>query len=93
MVCSYTVCLHSTYHHVISSISRRGGLLERWGLLVMCGCSSDSSLVMSVTGIRNSAVLLLPLLSDGVVCDSKSKGMSSNGGLDLGKDSTGHGLR
>ena len=79
MVCSYTVCLHSTYHHVISSISQRGGLLEHWGGLVMCGCSSDSSSVMSVmsvTGARNGAIILLSLLSDGGVCDSKSKGMS-----------------
>ena len=76
MVRSYTVCLHSTYYHVVSSISQRGGLLEHWDRLVMCGCSSDSSSVMSVTGTRNGAVILLSLLSDGGVCDSKSKGMS-----------------
>ena len=48
---------------------------------------------MSVTGTRNGAIILLSLLSDGGVCDSKSKGTSSDGGLDLGKDSIGHGLR
>ena len=90
---SYTGCPHSTYHYVISSLSRYGGLLECWGRLVMCGCFSHSSSVMSVTGTRNGAIILLSLLSDGGVCDSKSKGTSSDGGLDLGKDSIGHGLR
>ena len=48
---------------------------------------------MSVVCTRNGAAMLLLLLSDWGVCDSKSKGMSSDGGLELGKDSTDHGLR